>query len=146
MCGIVGYCGRLNAQDVVLNGLEKLEYRGYDSAGISVLDNNILKTKKRAGRLENLEDALKDDPFTGNIGIGHTRWATHGIPNEINAHPHLNSDGTISVIHNGIIENYGELKDELLSKGYTFKSETDTEVVAQLIDYGIKIFSFFFYI
>ena len=138
MCGIVGYCGRLNAQDVVLNGLEKLEYRGYDSAGISVLDNNILKTKKRAGRLENLEDALKDDPFTGNIGIGHTRWATHGIPNEINAHPHLNSDGTISVIHNGIIENYGELKDELLSKGYTFKSETDTEVIAHLLDFYYK--------
>lgn len=135
MCGIVGYCGRLNAQDVVVNGLEKLEYRGYDSAGISILENNELRTKKRAGRLKNLENALKEDPFNGNIGIGHTRWATHGIPNETNAHPHLNKDGSISVIHNGIIENYLELKEELISKGYTFKSETDTEVVVQLIDY-----------
>lgn len=135
MCGIVGYCGRLNAQDVVIKGLEKLEYRGYDSAGISILENNELRTKKRAGRLKNLEDALKDDPFSGHIGIGHTRWATHGVPNEINAHPHLNSDGSISVIHNGIIENYLELKEELINKGYTFKSETDTEIVAQLIDY-----------
>ncbi|MBP2025252.1 glutamine--fructose-6-phosphate transaminase (isomerizing) [Peptoniphilus stercorisuis] len=135
MCGIVGYCGRLNAQDVVINGLEKLEYRGYDSAGISILENSSLRTKKKAGRLINLENALKDDPFKGNIGIGHTRWATHGVPNETNAHPHLNTNGTISVVHNGIIENYLDLKEFLISEGYTFKSETDTEVVAQLIDY-----------
>lgn len=135
MCGIVGYCGRLNAQDVIINGLEKLEYRGYDSAGISILENNSLRTKKRAGRLVNLKNALEDDPFTGHVGIGHTRWATHGIPNETNAHPHLNTNGTISVVHNGIIENYMDLKEFLISEGYTFKSETDTEVVAQLIDY-----------
>ena len=138
MCGIVGYIGHLNAQDIVLKGLEKLEYRGYDSAGISIIENNKLYTMKRAGRLKNLEDALKNNPFNGNVGIGHTRWATHGEPNEINAHPHTNSDGSIAVIHNGIIENYIELKEELIKKGYNFKSQTDTEVVAHLVDYYYK--------
>lgn len=138
MCGIVGYIGHLNAQDIVLKGLEKLEYRGYDSAGISIIENNKLYTMKRAGRLKNLEDALKNNPFNGNVGIGHTRWATHGEPNEINAHPHTNSDGSIAVIHNGIIENYIELKEELIEKGYNFKSQTDTEVVAHLVDYYYK--------
>lgn len=135
MCGIVGYIGRLNAEEIVLKGLEKLEYRGYDSAGISVIENNKLRTRKRAGRLQNLADSLKDDPFKGNIGIGHTRWATHGEPNETNAHPHINMDGTLAVIHNGIIENFIELKEELIEKGYSFRSQTDTEVVAHLVDY-----------
>ncbi|EFI42337.1 glutamine--fructose-6-phosphate transaminase (isomerizing) [Peptoniphilus sp. oral taxon 386] len=135
MCGIVGYCGKLNATDVILNGLEKLEYRGYDSAGISVITQDNMITIKRAGRLKNLSSAIAERPFTGNVGIGHTRWATHGIPNEVNAHPHLNNDESISVIHNGIIENFVELKEELLNKGYTFKSDTDTEIVAQLLDY-----------
>ncbi|MBL7575020.1 glucosamine--fructose-6-phosphate aminotransferase (isomerizing) [Peptoniphilus asaccharolyticus DSM 20463] len=134
MCGIVGYCGDNNATEIILNGLEKLEYRGYDSAGISIIGTENINTLKRAGKLQNLVDAVNEAPFDGKVGIGHTRWATHGIPTETNAHPHINKDGSISVVHNGIIENFVELKEKLISEGYSFKSETDTEVIAHLID------------
>lgn len=134
MCGIVGYCGDKNATDIILNGLEKLEYRGYDSAGISIIGKEKIDTIKRVGKLANLISAVNDNPINGNVGIGHTRWATHGIPTEINAHPHLNKTETISVVHNGIIENFIELKSQLLEEGYEFKSDTDTEVITHLID------------
>lgn len=134
MCGIVGYCGDNSATKIILNGLEKLEYRGYDSAGISVIGIEEIKTLKRAGKLENLVKSVEESPFDGKVGIGHTRWATHGIPTETNAHPHLNKEGSISVVHNGIIENFVELKEKLTNEGYIFKSDTDTEVIAHLID------------
>ena len=135
MCGIVGYIGSQNAQDFVIDGLEKLEYRGYDSAGIAVnTGKSEFDIVKKVGRLKNLENALKENPLEGNIGIGHTRWATHGKPSDINSHPHFNKDKTLVVVHNGIIENYLELKKDLISKGYEFISETDTEVVAHLLD------------
>ena len=135
MCGIVGYIGSQNAQDFVIDGLEKLEYRGYDSAGIAVnTGKSEFDIVKKVGRLKNLENALKENPLEGNIGIGHTRWATHGKPSDINSHPHFNKDKTLVVVHNGIIENYLELKKDLIAKGYEFVSETDTEVVAHLLD------------
>lgn len=135
MCGIVGYIGDKNATEILLNGLESLEYRGYDSAGISVLsDGHILLCKER-GRLSNLREKVAATDIAGNIGIGHTRWATHGAPTQRNAHPHCNKAGDIVVVHNGIIENYEVLRDELIKKGYEFISETDTEVVPHLIDY-----------
>ncbi len=135
MCGIVGYIGSQNAQDFVIDGLEKLEYRGYDSAGIAVNTGKLeFDIVKKVGRLKNLENALKENPLKGNIGIGHTRWATHGKPSDVNSHPHFNKDKTLVVVHNGIIENYLELKKDLISKGYEFISETDTEVVAHLLD------------
>ncbi|MDO5715104.1 MAG: glutamine--fructose-6-phosphate transaminase (isomerizing) [Tissierellia bacterium] len=133
MCGIVGYIGHGNAMEMIVQGLSRLEYRGYDSAGISIVDGHDLKTIKRQGRLTNLKKALEQTPLSGHLGIGHTRWATHGIPNELNAHPHLNQDLSISIVHNGIIENYQELKDELLEDGICFRSQTDSEVVAHLI-------------
>lgn len=133
MCGIVGYIGPREAQDVLLSGLEKLEYRGYDSAGIAVLNDHKIKLEKRKGELHNLSDVLKTCPLEGHLGIGHTRWATHGQPSDKNAHPHLGPEGKIAVVHNGIIENYQYLKDTYL-QGHTFKSETDTEVVAHLIE------------
>lgn len=136
MCGIVGYVGDRNAPDLLLNGLEKLEYRGYDSAGIAIIDNKgKLDVQKVKGRLINLEEKLKFTPIKGKIGIGHTRWATHGEPSELNSHPHVNRTGTIAVVHNGIIENYIELREKLISKGYNFITETDTEVIPHLIDY-----------
>src|SRR5690554_3194956 len=138
MCGIVGYVGRKNAQNVILDGLEKLEYRGYDSAGVALIENGSLLTRKHAGRLSNLVESLDENPIKGYVGIGHTRWATHGAPSDINSHPHTNKDGSIAVVHNGIIENYRALKEELVEKGYTFVSETDTEVVAHLIDFYYK--------
>lgn len=135
MCGIVGYIGNKQSIDVLINGLEKLEYRGYDSAGIAVLDNNNnLDIRKSKGRLLVLEEKIKKTRVHGNIGIGHTRWATHGEPSGRNSHPHFNSSNTIAVVHNGIIENFNELKDELMEKGYQFLSETDTEVIPCLID------------
>lgn len=134
MCGIVGYVGNKNAQEVILQGLEKLEYRGYDSSGIAVNGNGHIEYKKLKGRLSVLENYLKEKPLLGNVGIGHTRWATHGAPSDVNSHPHLNEKETIAVVHNGIIENYSVLKEELINKGYKFKSETDTEVVAHLLD------------
>ncbi|MGO3752129.1 MAG: glutamine--fructose-6-phosphate transaminase (isomerizing) [Peptoniphilaceae bacterium] len=138
MCGIVGYCGIKNASEILLDGLKQLEYRGYDSSGISVLDENKINTVKKVGKLSNLSNYFKENTFKGNVGIGHTRWATHGIPNETNAHPHLNEKENISIVHNGIIENYIELKEELLSIGYSFKSETDSEVIAHLVDFYYK--------
>ena len=135
MCGIVGYIGSQNAQDFVIDGLEKLEYRGYDSAGIAVnTGKDRFEIVKKVGRLQNLADALKEHPLKGHSGIGHTRWATHGKPSDVNSHPHFNKDKTVVVVHNGIIENYLELKKDLQAKGYEFISETDTEVVAHLLD------------
>ena len=135
MCGIVGYIGAKNAQDFVIDGLEKLEYRGYDSAGIAVnTGSEKFEIVKKVGRLKNLADELEKHPLKGTIAIGHTRWATHGKPSDENSHPHFNKDKTLVVVHNGIIENYLELKRDLIAKGYEFKSETDTEVVAHLLD------------
>ena len=135
MCGIVGYIGFNQASDFLLDGMAKLEYRGYDSAGIAVIGaENVIKIQKKVGRLANLEAVVKADPNEGTVGIGHTRWATHGRPSDMNAHPHASEDGKFAVVHNGIIENYMPLKEELIAKGYHFKSETDTEVVAHLLE------------
>ncbi|MGB5824738.1 MAG: glutamine--fructose-6-phosphate transaminase (isomerizing) [Proteocatella sp.] len=134
MCGIVGYIGNKQAQDIIIGGLEKLVYRGYDSSGISIFNEDVLTTSKFKGRLSVLDNYTKENPITGNVGIGHTRWATHGAPSDVNSHPHLNNKATIAVVHNGIIENYLTLKEELISNGYRFVSETDTEVVAHLVD------------
>ena len=136
MCGIVGYIGDEQAAPVLLDGLEKLEYRGYDSAGIAVFDGKQIQIKKAKGRLKVLEELTHDGAnMPGSIGIGHTRWATHGEPNDTNAHPHFNSKKTIAVVHNGIIENYLKIRKKLEKNGYKFLSETDTEVVAHLLDY-----------
>ncbi|GMA15703.1 glutamine--fructose-6-phosphate transaminase (isomerizing) [Deinococcus metallilatus] len=134
MCGIVGYIGSRQAQDVLISGLAKLEYRGYDSAGVAVGDGACIAVKKKAGKLANLSGELEQSPLAGTLGIGHTRWATHGLPNDTNAHPHATEDGRIVIIHNGIIENYLSLKEGLLARGHTFKSETDSEVLAHLIE------------
>lgn len=135
MCGIVGYIGFNQASDFLLDGMAKLEYRGYDSAGIAVIGaENAIKIQKKVGRLANLEAIVKADSNEGTVGIGHTRWATHGRPSDMNAHPHSSEDGKFAVVHNGIIENYMPLKEELIEKGYHFKSETDTEVVAHLLE------------
>lgn len=138
MCGIVGYIGEKNCVPILVNGLKRLEYRGYDSAGIGIIDNNQSIVVKNKGKVASLEEKLEELKLYSNIGIGHTRWATHGIPNELNAHPHSNQDNTIFLIHNGIIENYQVLKKGLLNFGYKFKSETDTEVLVHLIDNFIK--------
>lgn len=138
MCGIVGYIGDEQATPILIEGLKKLEYRGYDSAGIAVINDGNINIKKAKGRISELEEALKKDNLYGSIGIGHTRWATHGEPSDINSHPHLSQSGIIAVVHNGIIENYLPLKKRLIEEGYTFKSETDTEVVANLLEYYYK--------
>lgn len=135
MCGIVGYVGNKNATDFLIEGLSKLEYRGYDSAGIAVINNGEVEIVKHKGRLANLLRELENNPAEGTIGIGHTRWATHGEPSDINSHPHQASKGDITVVHNGIIENYAELTKFLKDKGYEFKSATDTEVIPNLIHY-----------
>ncbi|ACO85333.1 glutamine--fructose-6-phosphate transaminase (isomerizing) [Clostridium botulinum] len=135
MCGIVGYVGFRKASDVIVDGLSKLEYRGYDSAGIAVNDGKEIEFQKYKGRLNVLSENLENKPMEGTIGIGHTRWATHGVPSDVNSHPHLNMDETIAVVHNGIIENYMEIKEWLVSEGVKFKSETDTEVIAHLVDH-----------
>ena len=136
MCGIVGYAGHRQAATVLLDGLEKLEYRGYDSAGVCVHNEEGLSAVKAKGRLQVLRDRLADgNGLQGMVGIGHTRWATHGAPSDINSHPHLSWTGKIAVVHNGIIENEGRLREKLLTKGATFYSETDTEVVANLVGY-----------
>lgn len=135
MCGITAISANKEALPFLLQGLEKLEYRGYDSAGVTIIENNKLFTKKAKGRLQNLKDLLKNENVTGRVGIGHTRWATHGVPSNLNSHPHTNNNDTISLVHNGIIENYRELKEILILQGYHFQSETDSEVVVHLMDY-----------
>lgn len=134
MCGIIGYTGEEKATSILIEGLKRLEYRGYDSAGIAVKNEEIIVIKEK-GQIYNLEKQIKKINPQGTIGIGHTRWATHGVPDTINAHPHKSMNGIVTLVHNGIIENYMDLKNELIEKGYEFKSETDTEVVAQLFDY-----------
>lgn len=134
MCGIVGYLGNKDAVDVLIGGLKRLEYRGYDSAGIAVQNGTGVNMVKEVGKIRNLEAALENTPLKGNVGIGHTRWATHGEPNQNNAHPHTDGSGNIVLIHNGIIENYASLKKMLEDKGHTFKSETDTEILVHLIE------------
>lgn len=138
MCGIVAYIGKKEAYPIILKGLKRLEYRGYDSAGIALLNEGQINLFKKQGKVSNLEDFAATLNVRGNSGIGHTRWATHGAPNDINAHPHLSMDGEIALIHNGIIENYEILKKDLTNKGYVFKSETDTEVLVHLIDHISK--------
>ena len=136
MCGIVGYVGTQQAAPILLNGLEKLEYRGYDSAGIAIADKGHIEVAKAKGRLSVLKELLKEEkPLYGTIGIGHTRWATHGEPSQCNSHPHVSNSGKFAVVHNGIIENYAKLKNFLISKGKVFLSETDTEVIVQLLEY-----------
>lgn len=133
MCGIVGYAGDKNVESVLIVGLISLEYRGYDSAGIAVLDKGEIQVRKQKGKIKDLEGFLKEHPVRGTVGIGHTRWATHGEPSQINAHPHTDSKGTVAVVHNGIIENYAELKQELKQQGHVFHSMTDTEVIPNLL-------------
>ncbi|MBU6452501.1 MAG: glutamine--fructose-6-phosphate transaminase (isomerizing) [Cyanobacteria bacterium REEB67] len=138
MCGIVGYLGPLKAAPVLLSELKCLEYRGYDSAGVAVIEDGRLCVMKAAGKLSNLEEILVQKGPTARVGIGHTRWATHGVPNDTNAHPHIDSTGKIAVVHNGIIENFEELKTELIGLGYAFNSDTDSEVIAHLISYELS--------
>ena len=135
MCGIVGYIGSKDAYPIVMTGLKRLEYRGYDSAGIALVQDGKTTVYKKQGKVADLESFLEGKNTTGNIGMGHTRWATHGEPNDVNAHPHTSMNGKFTVIHNGIIENYNSLKKKLTAKNYTFKSETDTEVIANYIEY-----------
>jgi glucosamine--fructose-6-phosphate aminotransferase (isomerizing) len=135
MCGIVAYIGREDAYPIIMKGLKRLEYRGYDSAGVALLSHGEIHLYKRQGKVSILEDFAGDKDRSGQVGIGHTRWATHGPPSDINAHPHLSMDNSIALIHNGIIENYDSLKKELIKQGYTFKSETDTEVLVHLTDH-----------
>ena len=134
MCGIVGYVGGQQAYPIIVKGLHRLEYRGYDSAGIAITTDKQLKIYKQAGKVSDLEDFIKDKNVKGNIGIGHTRWATHGVPNQLNAHPHKSGDSNLALIHNGIIENYDSLKKALIKRGHVFESETDTEVLVHLIE------------
>jgi glucosamine--fructose-6-phosphate aminotransferase (isomerizing) len=133
MCGIVGYIGQNEALPILVGGLKKLEYRGYDSSGIAVIEKDGISVVRASGKISALEDCLKTKVIHGHTGIAHTRWATHGAPTIANAHPHTSFDGKISIVHNGIIENYATLKAKLVSEGIQFKSETDTEVVAHLI-------------
>ena len=134
MCGIIGYIGNRSAPSLLVEGLKRMEYRGYDSAGVAVMNGNGVETRKAAGKISQLERALSASPVHGDTGIGHTRWATHGVPNECNAHPHIDCKGHIAVVHNGIIENSGTLKQGLEARGHKFASETDTEVIAHLVE------------
>src|SRR5213083_282159 len=138
MCGIVGYVGDKNAVSIIVEGLKRLEYRGYDSAGVAVLHDGTLHVRRAAGRIKMLEGILRERPVTGSLGIGHTRWATHGRPSDENAHPHTDCRGELVVVHNGILENYLEIKDRLQGEGHAFRSETDTEVLAHLIEHHLK--------
>ncbi len=138
MCGIVGYVGDKTAVGIIVDGLKRLEYRGYDSAGVAVLDRGGLQVRRAVGRIKALETTLRDKPVAGTIGIGHTRWATHGRPSEENAHPHTDCDGRLVVVHNGILENYLEIKERLRAAGHTFRSQTDTEVLAHLVEHHLE--------
>lgn len=135
MCGIIGYLGHRPACPILINGLKRLEYRGYDSAGMAVIKDGQLVVEKKKGKISALEKKIDGRPPKSTIGIGHTRWATHGEPNDVNAHPHLSHDGSLAIIHNGIIENYNTIKEDLMAKGYTFKSDTDTEVLISFVEY-----------
>ena len=134
MCGIVGYIGNRNALPLIIEGLKRLEYRGYDSAGVALFSKGNLIVRKKVGKVSNLEHALADVSFTSTVGLGHTRWATHGVPNDVNAHPHTDCNGRIALIHNGVIENFTSLKTKLLQQGHVFKSDTDTEVLVHLVE------------
>ena len=134
MCGIVGFTGRKKAMPIIINGLKRLEYRGYDSAGIASLTDDKIWVKKKPGKIQVLETTLKKVGVEGNLAIGHTRWATHGQPSDANAHPHTDCQENIALVHNGIIENYEALKTKLVSEGHIFKSQTDTEVIVHLIE------------
>ena len=139
MCGIVGYIGSNEAVDFLVDGLHRLEYRGYDSAGVATIGpDGSLKTVKTVGRIQQLQECLAEQPAVGAIGIGHTRWATHGAATDVNAHPHLGGEGSVAVVHNGVIENFSALRSVLQQAGYTFRSDTDTEVIAHLIDHCLR--------
>src|SRR5579885_2035261 len=139
MCGIVGYVGDKEAQPTLLDGLRRLEYRGYDSSGLALLDGGRIRVRKRAGRIADLIHLLRERPVSGRTGISHTRWATHGPANDVNAHPHVGGDGAVAVVHNGVIENYAALKRQLEADGVVFQSDTDTEVIAQLIAQQLRL-------
>jgi len=134
MCGIVAYLGNKQAYPILIKGLKRLEYRGYDSSGVAIIDNGEINLFKKQGKVIELENLVADKNINGTIGIGHTRWATHGLPNDINAHPHYSGNEKLAIIHNGIIENYASLKQGLKLRGHDFKSETDTEVLIHLIE------------
>lgn len=139
MCGIVGYVGPQRAEDVVIDGLRRLEYRGYDSAGIAVVHDGALTIAKRSGKLANLEKVLVERPLPpANVGIGHTRWATHGPPNDANAHPHAGGARRVALVHNGIIENFIELRERIEADDHVFLSETDTEIAAHLVELQVQ--------
>jgi len=137
MCGIVGAVAERNVVPILMEGLRRLEYRGYDSAGIAVRMDDSISRLRRVGKVQELQGALDEEPLRGTNGISHTRWATHGIPNEANAHPHM-SESDIAIVHNGIIENYEDLREDLKKQGFTFESDTDTEVVAHRIKYHLR--------
>src|SRR5688572_29992145 len=134
MCGIVGYTGLRQAYPIIIKGLKRLEYRGYDSTGVALQNGHGLKVYKKKGKVADLEDNIVGKDLSAHVGIGHTRWATHGEPSDCNAHPHVSASGKLAMIHNGIIENYAQLKKELVNQGYSFKSETDTEVLLNFIE------------
>jgi glutamine---fructose-6-phosphate transaminase (isomerizing) len=134
MCGITAYIGNKEAYPILIKGLQRLEYRGYDSAGVVMIENDCFNLYKKAGKVKVLQDFAESNNIMGNIGIGHTRWATHGVPNDVNAHPHVSNSGRFALVHNGIIENYASLKEQLKQRGYIFRSDTDTEVLVNLIE------------
>ena len=141
MCGIVGYIGQKKASDLIVSGLKRLEYRGYDSAGVCIIDPSGITINKQAGKVADLESNSNVLELEGSLGVGHTRWATHGVPNDTNAHPHTDMDSGIALVHNGIIENYLTIKKKLEKAGYTFKSDTDSEVLAVFIGMLYKTFN-----
>ena len=135
MCGIVGYIGHRDAYPIIIKGLQRLEYRGYDSAGIALFDGENTHLSKTKGKVEDLKNKSESSiPTLGKLGLGHTRWATHGVPNDVNSHPHYSNSGDLVIIHNGIIENYDAIKQALIKRGYTFESDTDTELLVNLIE------------
>lgn len=134
MCGIVGYIGPRDATPIIMNGLKRLEYRGYDSAGLAILQNGQIEVRRDVGKLAQLTSLVSENPVHGHAGIGHTRWATHGEPSARNAHPHLGMTGDVVVVHNGIVENFYELRDELEAEGVVFTSDTDSEVIVHLVE------------